>query len=183
MVDELYDAGGGDWVTQVAAHLPMTVIGDIVGIPEGDRPASSSSLRTSSKANLRTLYPTRGRSRPLYGCIRLRNGTDGGKKTQSRRRYLERAVLGERRRRRRQSDTASGRTNWRCSSSFSAWRAVTPHETRSPRECRRSPRIPSKNGGIEPTPLRLERSRGSIALDHPDHLLGSRCEKGRRDRR
>ncbi|MCV7281770.1 cytochrome P450 [Mycolicibacterium flavescens] len=38
MVDELYDAGGGDWVTQVAGLLPMTVIGDIVGIPQEDRP-------------------------------------------------------------------------------------------------------------------------------------------------
>ena len=38
MVDELYAAGGGDWVTQVAARLPMTVIGDIIGIPEADRP-------------------------------------------------------------------------------------------------------------------------------------------------
>jgi len=38
MVDELYEAGGGDWVTDVAAKLPMTVIGDIVGIPESDRP-------------------------------------------------------------------------------------------------------------------------------------------------
>jgi cytochrome P450 len=38
MVDELYSSGGGDWVTQVAGHLPMTVIGDIVGIPEADRP-------------------------------------------------------------------------------------------------------------------------------------------------
>lgn len=38
MVDELYAAGGGDWVTQAAARLPMTVIGDIIGIPEADRP-------------------------------------------------------------------------------------------------------------------------------------------------
>ncbi|OBB03392.1 cytochrome [Mycobacteriaceae bacterium 1482268.1] len=38
MVDGLYEAGGGDWVTQVASELPMTVIGDIVGIPEADRP-------------------------------------------------------------------------------------------------------------------------------------------------
>lgn len=38
MVDELYQAGGGDWVTQVAGMLPMTVIGDIVGIPDADRP-------------------------------------------------------------------------------------------------------------------------------------------------
>lgn len=38
MVDELCTDGGGDWVTQVAGKLPMTVIGDIVGIPDADRP-------------------------------------------------------------------------------------------------------------------------------------------------
>ena len=38
MVDDLYSTGGGDWVTQVASELPMSVIGDIVGIPEADRP-------------------------------------------------------------------------------------------------------------------------------------------------
>jgi cytochrome P450 len=38
MVDELCSDGGGDWVTQVAGRLPMTVIGDIVGIPDADRP-------------------------------------------------------------------------------------------------------------------------------------------------
>lgn len=38
MVDELYASGGGDWVTQVAGLLPITVIADIVGIPEADRP-------------------------------------------------------------------------------------------------------------------------------------------------
>lgn len=38
MVDDLCADGGGDWVAQVAGLLPMTVIGDIVGIPETDRP-------------------------------------------------------------------------------------------------------------------------------------------------
>jgi cytochrome P450 len=36
-VDELLEAGGGDWVTGFAHRLPMNVIGDIVGIPEQDR--------------------------------------------------------------------------------------------------------------------------------------------------
>ncbi|OBB01183.1 cytochrome [Mycobacteriaceae bacterium 1482268.1] len=38
MVDGLLDAGGGDWIADVADVLPMSVIGDIVGIPEADRP-------------------------------------------------------------------------------------------------------------------------------------------------
>ena len=36
-VDELLEAGGGDWVTDVAHRLPMNVIGDIVGVPDEDR--------------------------------------------------------------------------------------------------------------------------------------------------
>jgi cytochrome P450 len=38
MVDGLLSAGGGDWIDDVADVLPMSVIGDIIGIPEGDRP-------------------------------------------------------------------------------------------------------------------------------------------------
>ena len=38
MVDGLLSAGGGDWITDVADVLPMSVIGDIIGIPEQDRP-------------------------------------------------------------------------------------------------------------------------------------------------
>ena len=38
MIDELLVRGGGDWITDVADALPMTVIGDIIGIPEADRP-------------------------------------------------------------------------------------------------------------------------------------------------
>lgn len=38
MIDRLLDAGGGDWIEGVADALPMTVIGDIIGIPESDRP-------------------------------------------------------------------------------------------------------------------------------------------------
>jgi cytochrome P450 len=36
-LDELLEAGEGDWVADVAHRLPMNVIGDIVGIPEEDR--------------------------------------------------------------------------------------------------------------------------------------------------
>jgi cytochrome P450 len=38
MIDSLLAAGGGDWIEDVADTLPMTVIGDIIGIPDEDRP-------------------------------------------------------------------------------------------------------------------------------------------------
>ena len=38
MIDDLLARGNGDWIDDVADALPMTVIGDIIGIPEQDRP-------------------------------------------------------------------------------------------------------------------------------------------------
>jgi cytochrome P450 len=38
MVDHLLEQSGGDWIEDVADALPMTVIGDIIGIPDQDRP-------------------------------------------------------------------------------------------------------------------------------------------------
>ncbi len=38
MIDHLLDAGGGERIQDVADALPITVIGDIIGIPEEDRP-------------------------------------------------------------------------------------------------------------------------------------------------
>jgi cytochrome P450 len=38
MIDDLLARGSGDWIDDVADALPMTVIGDIIGIPEPDRP-------------------------------------------------------------------------------------------------------------------------------------------------
>lgn len=38
MVGDLLARGGGDWIADVADALPMTVIGDIIGIPDQDRP-------------------------------------------------------------------------------------------------------------------------------------------------
>jgi cytochrome P450 len=38
MVNRLLMAGGGDWIEDVADVLPMSVIGDIIGIPDQDRP-------------------------------------------------------------------------------------------------------------------------------------------------
>jgi cytochrome P450 len=37
MIDDLLARGNGDWIDDVADALPMTVIGDIIGIPEPDR--------------------------------------------------------------------------------------------------------------------------------------------------
>jgi cytochrome P450 len=38
LVDELLDKGDGDWIDDVADALPMSVIADIIGMPEQDRP-------------------------------------------------------------------------------------------------------------------------------------------------
>ncbi|OBA63376.1 cytochrome [Mycobacterium sp. 1100029.7] len=38
LIDTLLAKGGGDWIEDVADALPMTVIGDIIGIPDEDRP-------------------------------------------------------------------------------------------------------------------------------------------------
>ncbi len=38
MIDALLAKGDGDWIEDVADALPMTVIGDILGIPDEDRP-------------------------------------------------------------------------------------------------------------------------------------------------
>jgi len=45
MIDRLLDAGGGDWIEDVADVLPMSVIGDIIGIPDDDRPEVFDNLR------------------------------------------------------------------------------------------------------------------------------------------
>ncbi len=50
MIDALLARGGGDWIEDVADALPMTVIGDIIGIPDADRPKIFSSLDRILKA-------------------------------------------------------------------------------------------------------------------------------------
>ena len=50
MIDHLLAEGGGDWIEDVADALPMTVIGDIIGIPESDRPRIFDSLDRILKA-------------------------------------------------------------------------------------------------------------------------------------
>src|SRR6476620_303415 len=51
MIDGLLESGGGDWIDDVADVLPMSVIGDIVGIPEEDRPRIFDTLDRILKAN------------------------------------------------------------------------------------------------------------------------------------
>jgi cytochrome P450 len=50
MIDGLLAGGGGDWIDDVADLLPMSVIGDILGIPEQDRPRIFDSLDRILKA-------------------------------------------------------------------------------------------------------------------------------------
>lgn len=50
MIDYLLAEGSGDWITDVADALPMTVIGDIIGIPEEHRPRIFDSLDLILKA-------------------------------------------------------------------------------------------------------------------------------------
>ncbi|HTY31660.1 cytochrome P450 [Mycobacterium sp.] len=69
MIDRLLDRGGGDWIEDVADALPMTVIGDIIGIPESDRPRIFDSLDRILKANAPGARPSRQDYTDLYATI------------------------------------------------------------------------------------------------------------------
>jgi len=69
LIDNLLARGGGDWIADVADALPMTVIGDIIGMPDADRTrifAAFDRILTarSSKARL-----TDQQERELYATI------------------------------------------------------------------------------------------------------------------
>ncbi|HEY7053733.1 MAG TPA: cytochrome P450 [Mycobacterium sp.] len=51
LIDRLLSAGAGDWIGDVADVLPMTVIGDIIGMPEEDRPRIFDTFDRILKAN------------------------------------------------------------------------------------------------------------------------------------
>jgi cytochrome P450 len=69
LIDGLLSAGGGDWIADVADALPMTVIGDIIGIPEADRPRIFDSLDAILKANAPGARPRRQDYTDLYATI------------------------------------------------------------------------------------------------------------------
>ncbi|OMC10895.1 cytochrome P450 [Mycobacterium sp. SP-6446] len=69
MIDDLLAEGGGDWISDVADALPMTVIGDIIGIPDEDRPRIFDSLDRILEANSPGARPSRQGYTDLYATI------------------------------------------------------------------------------------------------------------------
>jgi cytochrome P450 len=69
MIDHLLAEGGGDWIEDVADALPMTVIGDIIGIPDEDRPRIFDSLDRILKANAPGPRPRQQDYTDLYATI------------------------------------------------------------------------------------------------------------------
>jgi cytochrome P450 len=69
MIDHLLAEGGGDWIVDVADALPMTVIGDIIGIPESDRPRIFDVLDRILKARSPETRLSRQEETDLYATI------------------------------------------------------------------------------------------------------------------
>jgi cytochrome P450 len=69
MVDRLLAAGGGDWIGDVADVLPMSVIGDIIGIPDDDRPDIFDTFDRILKANSAEPRLTEQEHLELFGKI------------------------------------------------------------------------------------------------------------------
>jgi cytochrome P450 len=69
MIDGLLAAGGGDWIGDVADVLPMSVIGDIIGIPEQDRPDVFDTLDRILSANSPDSQLTEQDQLELFGKI------------------------------------------------------------------------------------------------------------------
>lgn len=69
LVDGLLTAGGGDWIGDVADVLPMSVIGDIIGIPDEDRPDIFETLDRILKANSPDARVTEQEQLELFGKI------------------------------------------------------------------------------------------------------------------
>jgi cytochrome P450 len=69
LVDRLLAAGGGDWIEDVADVLPMSVIGDIIGIPEEDRPDIFDTLDRILSANSPESQLTEQDQVKLFGKI------------------------------------------------------------------------------------------------------------------
>jgi len=69
MIDGLLAEGGGDWIDDVADLLPMSVIGDILGIPEQDRPRIFDSLDRILKARSPGSKLTSQEGIDLFGTV------------------------------------------------------------------------------------------------------------------
>ena len=69
LIDRLLAAGGGDWIEDVADVLPMTVIGDIIGIPDEDRPEIFETLDRILTANSPDVRVTEQEQLELFGKI------------------------------------------------------------------------------------------------------------------
>jgi cytochrome P450 len=70
LVDRLLAAGGGDWIEDVADVLPMTVIGDIIGIPDDDRTEIFDTLdRILKAANSPDARATEQEQLELFGKV------------------------------------------------------------------------------------------------------------------
>jgi cytochrome P450 len=69
MIDRLLAAGGGDWIADVADVLPMSVIGDIIGIPDEDRPEIFDTLDRILKVNTAEAPLTQEEQLELFGRI------------------------------------------------------------------------------------------------------------------
>jgi cytochrome P450 len=69
MIDKLLADAGGDWISDVADALPMTVIGDIIGIPESDRPRIFDCLDRILKARSPEAGLSRQQEIDLYANI------------------------------------------------------------------------------------------------------------------
>jgi cytochrome P450 len=69
LIDRLLAAGRGDWIGDVADVLPMSVIGDIIGIPDTDRPDIFDTLDRILKANSPGAQVTEQEQLEMFGKI------------------------------------------------------------------------------------------------------------------
>jgi len=69
MVDTLLVNRGGDWIADVADALPMTVIGDIIGMPEEDRPRIFECFDRILKANSPKARLSEREQLELFGTV------------------------------------------------------------------------------------------------------------------
>jgi cytochrome P450 len=69
LIDRLLESGGGDWIGDVADVLPMSVIGDIIGIPDEDRPEIFETLDRILRVNAADSDVTEKESLELFGKV------------------------------------------------------------------------------------------------------------------